>query len=78
MTLQSDVEALWVGRDALKAGDPAALATVRQAVDLLDRGEARVAEATADGVVVHQWLKQAILLMFRLSSMETVELGPFE
>jgi 2,3,4,5-tetrahydropyridine-2-carboxylate N-succinyltransferase len=29
-------------------------------------------------VVVHQWLKQAILLFFKLSAMETIELGPFE
>ena len=27
---------------------------------------------------MHQWLKQAILLLFRLSKMETIELGPFE
>jgi 2,3,4,5-tetrahydropyridine-2-carboxylate N-succinyltransferase len=29
-------------------------------------------------VVVHQWLKQAILLVFRLLDMEVVEVGPFE
>src|SRR5205085_8819776 len=38
-----------------------------------------VAEVDAAGeVVVHQWLKQAILLLFRLAAMETIELGPFE
>src|SRR6185295_15708827 len=31
-----------------------------------------------DAVVVHQWLKQAILLLFRVSGMETIEVGPFE
>jgi 2,3,4,5-tetrahydropyridine-2-carboxylate N-succinyltransferase len=61
------------------AGDADAFAVVREAIDLLDRGQARVAEIGAEGeVVVHQWLKQAILLLFRLASMETVELGPFE
>ncbi len=29
-------------------------------------------------VVVHEWCKQAILLLFRLSKMETIEVGPFE
>src|SRR5207253_6702312 len=29
-------------------------------------------------VVVHQWLKQAILMLFRVSGMETLEAGPFE
>ena len=27
---------------------------------------------------MHQWLKQAILLLFKLSAMETIEVGPFE
>ena len=78
--LQAGVEELWSRIDELEAGDTEALAVVTEAVDLLDRGEARVAEvdgATGE-VVVHQWLKCAILLLFRLRSMETTELGPFE
>ena len=35
-------------------------------------------DPATDEVVVHQWLKQAILLLFRLRSMETIEVGPFE
>ena len=27
---------------------------------------------------MHEWLKYAVLLLFRLSHMETIELGPFE
>src|SRR5262249_48688441 len=41
-------------------------------------GEARVAEVVDGEVVVHEWLKYAVLLLFRLSRMETTELGPFE
>ena len=37
-----------------------------------------MAELHEGEVVVHQWLKQAILLLFRLSKMETIDLGPFE
>jgi len=29
-------------------------------------------------VVVHEWLKKAILLLFRLRAIETIEVGPFE
>ena len=56
------------------------MATVTEAIDLLDSGAARVAEIdpVTDEVVVHQWLKQAILLLFRLRAMETIEVGPFE
>ena len=58
---------------------PTPTAAVHEAIDLLDRGEARVAEVDPEGdVIVHEWLKQAILLLFRLSAMETIEVGPFE
>src|SRR5579884_248361 len=76
--LQSQIDELWERSD-LSAGDGDALAIVGEAVELLDRGEARVAELdSSGGVVVHEWLKRAILLLFRLSAMETTELGPFE
>ena len=72
--------ALWEGRDDLFAVLPEteARAAVLQAVELLDTGEARVAEMVDGDVVVHEWLKYAVLLLFRLSHMETIELGPFE
>jgi len=78
--LEAAVGKLWSRLDDLDPSDEDALATVTAAIDLLDRGEARVAEIDpgTDGVVVHEWLKQAILLLFRLRSMETIELGPFE
>src|SRR6184192_2438235 len=77
--LQAQVEELWERRAELAVADGDALPVVREAIDLLDRGEARVAEVGADGeVVVHQWLKQAILLFFKCSAMETIELGPFD
>ncbi|HEY5303121.1 MAG TPA: 2,3,4,5-tetrahydropyridine-2,6-dicarboxylate N-succinyltransferase [Acidimicrobiales bacterium] len=45
----------------------------------LDDGQIRVAEVNdANEVVVHDWVKQAILLLFRLRSMEVSEVGPFE
>ena len=49
---------------------------VEAALDLLDAGEARVAEKGADGWTVNQWLKKAVLLSFRLNDMETIPGGP--
>ncbi|HEX6310443.1 MAG TPA: 2,3,4,5-tetrahydropyridine-2,6-dicarboxylate N-succinyltransferase [Acidimicrobiia bacterium] len=74
------ITALWEGRDDLAGVMPEAeaRAAVHDAIDLLDRGEARVAEVIDGEVVVHQWLKQAILLLFRLEEMQKVEAGPFE
>ncbi len=78
--LAQTITTLWEGRDDLAAVMPEddARRAVHEAVTLLDTGEARVAELVDGEVVVHQWLKQAILLLFRLSKMETIELGPFE
>ncbi|HEY5216439.1 MAG TPA: 2,3,4,5-tetrahydropyridine-2,6-dicarboxylate N-succinyltransferase [Pseudolabrys sp.] len=50
---------------------------VETALDLLDRGEARVAERAADGTwQVNQWLKKAVLLSFRLNDMSVIAGGP--
>ena len=78
--LQAQISELWERRTELTPADHDALAVVREAVALLDCGEARVAEVDeASGeTVVHAWLKQAILLLFRLTAIETMELGPFE
>tara|TARA_B110000438_G_C15718713_1_gene608759 strand:- start:383 stop:1225 length:843 start_codon:yes stop_codon:yes gene_type:complete len=77
--LKAQIEELWVNRDALSGNDSNAVATIHGAIELLDTGAARVAELDGSGgVVVNEWLKLAILLMFRVSQMETIELGPFE
>ena len=76
--LQATIEELWERRAELSPADIDANASVTDAVNLLDAGEARVAEVVDDEVVVHTWLKQAILLLFRLREMETSQAGPFE
>ena len=51
-------------------------AAVEDAVGMLDRGEARVAEPGADGEwKVNEWLKKAVLLSFRLRPSEPVDGG---
>ena len=76
--LRAQIEELWERRGELEPGDKDAAQIVLEAVTLLDTGEERVAEVIDERVVVHEWLKEAILLLFRLSAMSTVELGPFE
>ena len=50
---------------------------VETAISLLDDGKARVAEPSADGSwQVHQWLKKAVLLSFRLNDVEVIPGGP--
>ena len=60
---------------------PATKGAVRQAVeaalDLLDAGEARVAEKSGNGDWrVNQWLKKAVLLSFRLNDLAVITGGP--
>ncbi len=77
--LRQRIEELWERADELSPADTEAGDAVTEAVDLLDRGVARVAETAPDGTtVVHEWLKKAILLLFRLRELETSEVGPFE
>src|SRR6201747_2194068 len=76
--LESTVNAAFEARDGIST---ATKGEVREAVDhaleLLDRGEARVAERQADGVwKVNQWLKKAVLLSFRLNDMSAIPGGP--
>ena len=66
-------------RDRALLGDPARKAAVIRAVDLLDRGELRVASRDEAGVwQTHAWVKEAILLYFAVRGMERIEVGPFE
>lgn len=77
--LRDEIDALWERRQELGPSSKAEADTVREAVALLDSGEARVAEVAPDGsVVVNEWLKRAILLLFKVSAVEVTELGPFE
>ncbi len=78
--LEKQITQLWEAGDDSREVMPRPRRTtrVRAAIDLLDRGEVRVAEIVDDEVVVHEWVKHAILLWFRLHEMETIELGPFE
>jgi 2,3,4,5-tetrahydropyridine-2-carboxylate N-succinyltransferase len=49
---------------------------VNAALDLLDKGLARVAEKRDGAWVVNMWLKKAVLLSFRLNPMEIIKGGP--
>ncbi|MFM1960375.1 MAG: 2,3,4,5-tetrahydropyridine-2,6-dicarboxylate N-succinyltransferase [Pseudomonadota bacterium] len=67
--LRTEIEAAWEARDGVST---ATTGPVRTAVDetlrLLDSGDLRVATRGEDGAwTTHQWVKQAILLSFRLN-----------
>ena len=51
------------------------VAAVDDVIDLLDRGELRVAEPVDDHWIVHQWIKKAVLLSFRLNDNRVIDCG---
>ncbi len=68
------IEAAYAGESDIEAARRAVEGTIAA----LDSGEVRVAEKV-DGVwTVNDWIKEAILLYFRLRQMETMEVGVFE
>jgi 2,3,4,5-tetrahydropyridine-2-carboxylate N-succinyltransferase len=76
-TLQTTIEAAWDKRDSVSASTGGETrAAVETALDLLDKGQARVAEKNGGEWVVHQWLKKAVLLSFRLHDMTAIEGAP--
>jgi 2,3,4,5-tetrahydropyridine-2,6-dicarboxylate N-succinyltransferase len=75
--LQAVIDRAWNERDTI---GPDSKGEVRLAVDsaiaALDRGEAQIAKKQGGEWIVHQWLKKAVLLSFRLNSMEAIAGGP--
>jgi 2,3,4,5-tetrahydropyridine-2,6-dicarboxylate N-succinyltransferase len=75
--LRATIERAWDERETL---GPDSKGDVRDAVDAaigaLDSGEVRIAEKAGDEWTVHQWLKKAVLLSFRLNPMEKISGAP--
>ena len=72
--LEAQIDAAWDDRDAINTGTQGAVRdAVRDALEALDKGEARVAEKSGSGWTVNQWLKKAVLLSFRLNDMTPID-----
>ncbi|HEY4621578.1 MAG TPA: 2,3,4,5-tetrahydropyridine-2,6-dicarboxylate N-succinyltransferase [Gaiellaceae bacterium] len=68
MDLAQRIEELW-------EADEIDESAVEEAIAALDRGDVRVAERAADGWMVNEWVKKAILLYFRLRKVEPMDVG---
>ncbi len=75
--MQQMIEAAYSGEIEIEEATSAVAGTI----ELLDKGELRVAEPLDDAASAWQvnvWVKEAILLYFRLAGLETMTVGPFE
>lgn len=77
-SLQSVIETAFDNRDTVNTATKGEIRdAVVEALNLLNEGKVRVATRGDDGQwTVHQWLKKAVLLSFRLNDMEVVKGGP--
>ena len=74
--LRSIIEQAWENRALLQ--EAVTTKSIREVIDLLDKGTLRVAEPTAIGWQVNEWVKKAVVMYFPIQKMETWEAGIFE
>ena len=74
------LDAAWEARSSLgpTACPPEVRVAVETVIDALDAGTLRVANKTAAGWEVHQWVKKAVLLSFRLTDNRAVQAGDLQ
>ena len=74
--LAATIDAAWENRAEIGVSTKGAVReAVEQAIEMLDSGQARVAEKQGADWVVHQWLKKAVLLSFRLADSAVIPGG---
>lgn len=70
------IEQAWDKRELLKT--PETQDAIRTLIEMLEKGNIRVAEPHGDSWKVNEWVKKAVILYFPIQKMETVKVGPIE
>jgi 2,3,4,5-tetrahydropyridine-2-carboxylate N-succinyltransferase len=77
MELENTINQAWEVRDTIsKESDSKIITAIENTIESLDQGKIRVSEKKGDNWIVHEWIKKAILLSFRVNEMETLS-GPY-
>ena len=74
--LAKSIEEIWNNRELLK--EKSNQEKIEDVIAQLDAGTLRVAEPTASGWQVNEWVKKAVIMYFPIREMEVIEVGPFE
>ena len=74
--MQNIIEAAWENRELLK--EEKTQNTIREVIEMLDKGKLRVAEPKGSEWQVNEWIKKAVIMYFPIQKMETIEVGIFE
>jgi 2,3,4,5-tetrahydropyridine-2,6-dicarboxylate N-succinyltransferase len=70
------IEAAWENRALLSVAET--ITAIEAVIEALDKGKLRVAEPTAGGWQVNEWVKKAVILYFPIRKMTTLNAGPME
>ncbi len=75
--LSAIIEKAWDEKDTITTATKGEVRdAVNEALNLLDKGQMRIAQKTNGAWQVNQWLKKAVLLSFRLNPMQAISNGP--
>jgi len=74
--LRAIIEKTWNNRQLLK--DKAHRQAIKQVIDLLDKGQIRVAQQVDNTWHINEWVKKAVILYFPIQPMKTTKAGPLE
>lgn len=76
-TLQTLIEEAFEQRQilSLDTATPELITAINEVLSCLDSGQLRVAEKISNEWVVHQWIKKAVLLSFKLNPNQVIESG---
>lgn len=74
--LKEIIEKTWENRELLNQVENQQ--AIRDVIELIDKGQLRVAEPKGNEWQVNEWVKKAVVLYFPIQKMETIEVGPFE
>tara|TARA_E500000331_G_scaffold323697_1_gene339469 strand:- start:513 stop:1337 length:825 start_codon:yes stop_codon:yes gene_type:complete len=74
--IEKKINDAFLNKENIDSSDKALNTLVGETIDLLDKGQIRVAEKKDDKWQVNQWIKKAILLSFKLNKMKASK-GPY-
>lgn len=74
--MKEQIEKIWENQEMLN--NPGMQIHIEQVIDLLEKGEMRVAEKKDGNWLTNEWVKKAILMYFKIRKMEKMESGFLE
>ena len=71
------INSAWENKEQINnKSDNSIINAIKETINLVDAGKIRIAEKKNNQWVVHQWIKKAILLSFKVNEMQTLT-GPY-